>query len=156
ANSINATLEYLELPKRDLLIQIQSSIPPGKGLGSSASVAIAVVKSLFAYADTAYTEEDLLQFANIAETYAHGAPSGIDTLTITSQSPDWYEQENPTLFIEQKDNFDLIVADSGRVGDTRSADVAVANLFIAAPKNIQKKLERIGELTHRAKDALEK
>lgn len=156
ANSINATLEYLELPKRDLLIQIQSSIPPGKGLGSSASVAIAVVKSLFAYADTAYTEEDLLHFANIAETYAHGAPSGIDTLTITSQSPVWYEQENPTLFIEPKDNFHFIVADSGRVGDTRSAVESVANLFKSAPKIIQSKLDRIGELTHQAKDALEK
>ncbi|HEX6594090.1 MAG TPA: mevalonate kinase [Bacillota bacterium] len=156
ANSIEATLEYLELPKQDLLIQIQSSIPPGKGLGSSASVAIAVVKSLFAYAGVDYSEEDLLHFANIAETYAHGAPSGIDTLTITSESPVWYEQENPTVFIEPKDNFHFIVADSGRVGDTRSAVESVANLFKSAPKIIQSKLDRIGELTHQAKDALEK
>src|SRR5699024_9792713 len=77
ANSINATLEHLELPQGDLLIQRQSSIPPGNGLGSSASVAVAVVKRSFACADTAYTEEDLLHFANIGETCAHGAPSGI-------------------------------------------------------------------------------
>src|SRR5690625_7103382 len=31
---IKDTLAYLELPCRDLLIQINSSIPPGKGLGS--------------------------------------------------------------------------------------------------------------------------
>src|SRR5699024_9853470 len=138
--SINATLEYLELPKRELLIQIQSSIPPGKDLGSSTSVAIAVVKSLFAYADTTYTEENLLHFTKIAKTYANGAPSWIDTLTITSQSPVWYEQENPTRFIEPKDNFHFIVADSGRVGDTRSAVESVANLFKSAPKIIQSKL----------------
>src|SRR5699024_3270445 len=67
-----------------------------------------------------------------------------------------YEQENPTLFIEPKDNFHFIVADSGRVGDTRSAVESVANLFKSAPKIIQSKLDRIGELTHQAKDALEK
>src|SRR5699024_12348139 len=115
----------------------------GKVFVSIASTAITVVKSLCAYALTAYTKEYLLHFANIAETYAHGAPSGIDTLTITSQSPVWYEQENPTLFIEPKDNFHFIVADSGRVGDTRSAVESVANLFKSAPKIIQSKLDRI-------------
>src|SRR5699024_11756102 len=73
ANSINETLEYLELPKRDLLIQIQSSIPPGTGLGSSASVAIAVMKSLFPYSDTSYMQENLLHFANIVKTFPTGA-----------------------------------------------------------------------------------
>src|SRR5699024_170511 len=31
ANSIQATLDYLSIPAKDLLIQIKSSIPPGKG-----------------------------------------------------------------------------------------------------------------------------
>ena len=51
-------------------------------MGSSASVAIAIIRSLFSYAECEYTEEELLQLANIAETYAHGSPSGIDTLTL--------------------------------------------------------------------------
>src|SRR5690625_3405874 len=71
-NCIRETLDYLSIPCKDLLIRIKSSIPPGKGLGSSASVAIAVIKSLFTYADREYYEEELLGLANIAETYAHG------------------------------------------------------------------------------------
>ncbi|TQS71068.1 mevalonate kinase [Ornithinibacillus gellani] len=156
ADSILATLDYLQLPKRDLLIQINSSIPPGKGLGSSASVAIAVVKSLFAYADREHLADEVLELANIAETFAHGAPSGIDTLTITSECPVWFEKEHPTCFIQPNDDFHFIVADSGRVGDTRSAVESVANLFKSAPKKIQQQLDRIGELTYQAKDALEK
>src|SRR5690625_1990798 len=50
-NCIKETLAHLGLPCKDLLIKIKSSIPPGKGLGSSASVATAVIKSLFNYAD---------------------------------------------------------------------------------------------------------
>ncbi|OZU87501.1 mevalonate kinase [Virgibacillus indicus] len=155
-NCIKSSLNYLELPQKDLLIRITSSIPPGKGLGSSASVAISVVRSLFTYADEKCTNDDLLQLANIAETYAHGAPSGIDTLTITTECPVWYEKEHPIDFIKLSDDFHFVVADSGRIGDTRLAVESVAGLLKSAPRRIQRKLDRIGELTHHAKHALER
>lgn len=153
---VNATRNKLGLPDRDLLIRVTSSIPPGKGLGSSASVAISVVRSLFAYADMPYTEDDLLELANISETYAHGAPSGIDTLTISSGTPVWYEKDKPFYFIQPKADFHFIVADSGRMGDTKSAVESVAELFRSAPKKIQDSLDRIGEITNQARLALER
>ncbi|SHF73287.1 mevalonate kinase [Ornithinibacillus halophilus] len=155
-NSIEATIEHLQLPKNNLLIRVTSSIPPGKGLGSSASVAIAVIRSLFAYANVSYTEEELLHFANIAETFAHGQPSGIDTLTITSESPVWFEKDQSIQYIKPGSDFHFIVADSGRIGDTRSAVESVAHLLRKAPEKIQRKINRIGDLTHHAKHALEK
>src|SRR5690625_2581697 len=155
-NCIKETLEYLELPCQDLMIQIKSSIPPGKGLGSSASVAIAVIKSLFTYANQTYTEEELLNLANVAETYAHGSPSGIDSLTITSKYPVWYEREQSIDYIKPTCDFHFIVADTGRMADTRSAIESVAKRLKAAPKRFQAKLEKLGEITHQAKGALEK
>ncbi|PAV28184.1 mevalonate kinase [Virgibacillus profundi] len=155
-NCIKGTLDYLELPCQDLMIRIKSSIPPGKGLGSSASVAISVVRSLFNYSEVNYSDEELLRLANIAETFAHGSPSGIDTLTITSGSPVWYEKEHPIDFINLSDDFHFVVADSGRIGDTRLAVESVAGLLKSAPRRIQRKLDRIGELTHHAKHALER
>ncbi|GAB3062915.1 mevalonate kinase [Virgibacillus ainsalahensis] len=153
---VKETLDYLEVPCEDLLIRINSSIPHGKGLGSSASVAISVIRSLFAYAGKEWTNEELLQLANIAETHAHGEPSGIDTLTITSESSVWYEKEHPIDFIKLSEDFHFVVADSGRIGDTRLAVESVSDLLKSAPKRIQRKLDRIGELTHQAKHALEK
>ncbi|WP_163971415.1 mevalonate kinase [Oceanobacillus halotolerans] len=155
-NCVKATIDHLDMPNKDLLIRIKSSIPPGKGLGSSASVAIAVIRSLFAYVNYHYTDDELLKLANIAETYAHGAPSGIDTLTITSESPIWYEKEKPMELIKPSNDFHFVVADSGRMGDTKLAVDSVAGLLRSAPKRIQSRLERIGELTHQAKEALEK
>lgn len=155
-NSIHATLKYLGLPNKNMIIRVKSSIPPGKGLGSSASVAIAIIRSLFSYAEVQYTERELLHFANIAEKFAHGSPSGIDTLTITSESPVWFEKENPVGYIRPGEDFHFIVADSGRIGDTRSAVESVAHMLKKAPKRIQTKIERIGQLTHQAKHALEK
>ncbi|PAE27777.1 mevalonate kinase [Paenibacillus sp. 7884-2] len=153
---VEASLEYLEIPCKDLLIRINSSIPPGKGLGSSASVAISVIRSLFDFADRECTDDELLELANVAETYAHGAPSGLDTLTITSRSPVWYKKENPIDYIDLGEDFHFIVADSGRVGDTRTSVESVARLLKSAPKRIQRKMDRIGELTHQAKHALER
>lgn len=155
-NCVRATLQYLEIPYQDLLIRIKSSIPPGKGLGSSASVAIAVVRSLFAYAGRMYKKEELLELANISETYAHGAPSGIDTLTITSKCPVWFEKSGNVDYIKPSDDFYFVVADTGRIGDTRTAVESVANLLKVAPKKIQSKLNRLGVITHQARHALER
>ncbi|WP_085993614.1 mevalonate kinase [Oceanobacillus senegalensis] len=153
---IKGTLDYLGIPAVDLLIRISSSVPPGKGLGSSASVAISVIRSLFAFANRTYSKQELLDLANIAETHAHGQPSGIDTLTITADSPVWYMKDFPIKYLELKEDFYFVVADSGRVGDTRLSVESVGRLLKTAPKRIHRKLERIGELTHQARNALER
>lgn len=155
-NCITGTMEYLDIPCEDLVIRINSSIPPGKGLGSSASVAISVIRSLFNYADRECTQEHLLKLANIAETYAHGSPSGIDTLTITAETPIWFEKDQPIENIGVKEDLHFIVADSGQDADTRSSVQSVTNLLRKAPRRIQRKLDRIGQLTYDAKGALEK
>lgn len=155
-NCIKETLAHLGLPCKDLLIKIKSSIPPGKGLGSSASVATAVIKSLFNYADKPYTQEELLDLVNISETYAHGEPSGIDPLTINSKFPVWFERDSEVDYINLKEDFHFIVADTGRMADTRSAIESVANLLKSAPKRFQATLERLGDITHQVKESLEK
>ncbi|MEI3613661.1 mevalonate kinase [Pseudogracilibacillus sp. SO30301A] len=155
-NTIKQTLKILKIPYRDLLIRIKSSIPPGKGLGSSASVAIAIVKSLFMYSNEQYTKEQLLQLANISEKFAHGAPSGIDPLTITSHSPIWYKKEEPIDYIAPSGEFYFVVADTGRMADTKSAVSTVKDLIKQTPQKVYGKIERIGDITYQAREALEK
>lgn len=155
-NTVKHTLKLLQIPYRDLLIKIRSSIPPGKGLGSSASVAIAIVKSLFKYSNEQYTNDVLLQLANISETYAHGAPSGIDPLTITSTSPIWYKKEQPIDFIYPNGEFHFVVADTGQMADTKTAIHTVTEMIKVAPKKVHQKMERIGDITYQAREALEK
>lgn len=156
AKTIYQTLKVLNLPGRNMLIRISSSIPPGKGLGSSASVAIAIVKSLFAYSNTTFTNEQLLELANISETYAHGAPSGIDSLTITSSSPIWYRKNAPIEYIAPKGEFYFVVADTGQMADTKTAVSTVKQLLKLAPKKVYSQIERIGDITYQAREALEK
>src|SRR5699024_11653100 len=104
---------------------------------------ISIVRSLFAYVERSYSKEELLELANIAETYAHGSPSGIDTLTISSKCPIWYEKEKPFDYLTLGEDLHFIVADSGRVVDTKKSLESVTNLFKKAPRKIQRKIERI-------------
>lgn len=154
-HTIKQTLTILKIPYRDLLIRIKSSIPPGKGLGSSASVAIAIVKSLFTYSNEQYSQEQLLHLASISETFAHGAPSGIDPLTITSPSPIWYKKEEPIDYIKPDGKFYFVVADSGQMADTKTAIDTVTRMLQEAPKFVNNKIERIGEITYEVRKALE-
>src|SRR5699024_1914576 len=155
-NTVKHTLKLLHIPYQDLLIRIRSSITPGKGLGSSASVAIAIIKSLFEYSNEKYTKEILVQLANISETFAHGAPSGIDPLTITSKSPIWYKREEPIDYIHPNGEFHFVVADTGRMADTKSAIDTVTSLIKSTPQKVNDTMNRIGEITFQAREALEK
>ncbi|GAB4075202.1 mevalonate kinase [Barrientosiimonas marina] len=152
---IEDTLEHLELPQRDLVIRLESTIPPGKGLGSSASVAVAIVRSLFTYAGEDCRMQEILRLADVSEKHAHGAPSGIDTMTITSGLPIWYQKDETMELIEPQGDFHFIVADSGRMADTRQAVESVTERLKSAPRRIQTKLEHLGDMTRRARTALE-
>lgn len=154
-STIKHTLNELELPYKNLLIEVKSTIPPGKGLGSSAAVATALVKSLFAYAQKQCTEAQVLQFANISEKYAHGSPSGIDSLTVNSEKPVWYQRERPIDYIETKGEFHFVVADSGRGADTKTAVGTVRELMKSAPQKIEKTMNHLGDITHQVRESLE-
>src|SRR5699024_5646204 len=72
--TIKQTLKQLNVAYSDVLIRINSTITPSYGLGSNASVAIALVRSRFSYVGQTDTNGELLALADISEAYAHGAP----------------------------------------------------------------------------------
>src|SRR5699024_2815619 len=115
----------------------------------------AIVKSLFNYAEKPYTNKDILPLANISESYAHGAPSGIDSLAIASSCPIWYQKDKPTEEIFPETDFHFVVADTGQMADTKTAVSTVKQMLKFAPKKVYTQVERIGELTHMAKESLE-
>ncbi|HEH7936822.1 mevalonate kinase, partial [Staphylococcus aureus] len=72
-----------------LAVTIQTNLPPSRGLGSSAAVAVAFVRASYDFLGKSLTKEELIEKANWAEQIAHGKPSGIDTQTIVSGKPVW-------------------------------------------------------------------
>ncbi|KMR43750.1 mevalonate kinase, partial [Staphylococcus aureus] len=75
-----------------LAVTIQTNLPPSRGLGSSAAVAVAFVRASYDFLGKSLTKEELIEKANWAAQIAHGKPSGIDTQTIVSGKPVWCQK----------------------------------------------------------------
>lgn len=154
AECILETLKHLGSSTEELLIRISSTIPQGRGLGSSAAVAVAVVRSLYSYYKREISQTELMSLAHIAEAYAHGTPSGIDTAASAADNPLWFVKDQQMKMLSAGAPLHLVVADSGRAGDTRLAVNSVRERLSTEPVGMKKSLDRLGKLTYTAREVL--
>lgn len=148
------TLKRLGSPLYGLKINLTSSIPLGRGLGSSAAVATATVRGLFAYHGKSASYKELMELVNISEVYAHGSPSGIDSAAVAAAQPIWFKKGEQAEPISIGEPVQLVVADSGQVGDTYGAVQSVQERLRTAPEMVKASLSHIGQLAKEARHAL--
>ncbi|MBF1677337.1 MAG: mevalonate kinase, partial [Scardovia wiggsiae] len=73
-------------------IKIISSIPRERGMGSSAAVAIAVIRAVADYAGVVLGSQEVFDYAQISENIAHENASGLDTIATASNQAVWFER----------------------------------------------------------------
>ncbi|TMA37716.1 MAG: mevalonate kinase [Deltaproteobacteria bacterium] len=66
------------LEPRGLVVRVRSDVPAGVGVGSSAALAVAVLRALAAAAGRRLARDEELEVATRLESIFHGHPSGID------------------------------------------------------------------------------
>lgn len=135
-------------------ITVDSTIPAERGMGSSAAVAVAITRSLYAYYQKELSEQDLWEIVQSAEKIAHGNPSGVDAATTSGSQPVFFikGQEMAALNI-QLDAY-LLVADTGKTGQTLEAVADVARL-IEKNQEAATWIAELGRLTRQAKECLQ-
>ena len=151
---IDATVLELGLPLENMAINIESTIPAERGMGSSAAVAAAVIRALYDFAQTPLEHDQLLRLVDIAEVIAHGNPSGLDALMTSSDLPVYFKKEHPFETFPLSINAYLIVADSGQMGQTKEAVGDIAKLKEQDSKTISKKIQQLGIIAEEAKKAI--
>ena len=75
---VEEAARMLGLPGSGVVVQVRSDLPAGAGLGSSAALAIAVLRALARGAGRVLTTDDELRLGRELEAIFHGHPSGID------------------------------------------------------------------------------
>lgn len=75
--------QHHSLPKGNWQLTLNSEIPMNRGLGSSASVIISVLKALALTQNHPLSESLLLSLSKQIESYQHGNSSGLDPTTIS-------------------------------------------------------------------------
>ncbi|HFI0301329.1 TPA: mevalonate kinase [Streptococcus suis] len=134
-------------------IKISSTIPAERGMGSSAAVAVAVARALFAHYEKILTDKELWEIVQSSEKIAHGNPSGIDAATTSGKSPIFFIKNQPIVPLELKLSAYLVVADTGVTGNTLEAISDVADLLEKKPEAM-KFVEELGSLAKLAKEDL--
>ncbi|MGW0771362.1 mevalonate kinase [Streptomyces sp. NPDC002676] len=105
---------------RHLDVIIDAAIPPGRGLGSSAACARAVVLALADLHGREVSEKAVFDLVQFAENVAHGKASGVDARSVGATVPLRFQAgEAEELSIGCDALF--ILADSGEAGSTKEA-----------------------------------
>ncbi|WP_079707920.1 mevalonate kinase [Paraliobacillus ryukyuensis] len=154
ATCIKQTCKKLNREPNGFRMHIKSTIPIGRGLGSSAAIATAVVRSLYHFFNEPLSKDDLLELVHMAETYAHGSPSGIDMEAVTSDAPIWFEKDKRSKKVDIKQSFHIVVADTGRIGDTHAAVSSIREKYKSITDQTKYSIKSLGHLTKEAKRAL--
>ncbi|MFI9583712.1 mevalonate kinase [Streptomyces sp. NPDC052236] len=129
------------------------AIPPGRGLGSSAACARAVVFALADLFGREMAESAVFDLVQASENVAHGRASGVDAMTVGASAPLWFRAgEVQELSIGCEGLF--IIADSGVAGSTKDAVELLRAEFERHAGAQERFVRRASELTDEARRAL--
>lgn len=132
------------LKLKNLNIVVESKIPQGAGLGSSAAVAGAIVEAIYHYLDEPLSLEQRLKWIGYSEAIVHGNPSGIDAYLTSTDKPVVFAKSKEPKPIEIHLPASLVIGYSGVQGSTLTAIQTVAAFIQENGKDI---LDQLGKIT---------
>ncbi|MBP9690911.1 mevalonate kinase [Candidatus Woesebacteria bacterium] len=155
--AVGITCKYLKkrLPS-GFSLDIQSDIPVGAGLGSSAALAVAIVAAVMRFLGEEPHKNIVNDIAYIVEQKMHGTPSGGDNAAVCYGGLIWFRKESPDFKIIQPLPFTLptslaenfILINTGKPTETTGELVShVRSIHREKPEIIQKFLNEQEELT---------
>jgi mevalonate kinase len=132
---------------------IDCAIPAGRGLGSSAACARAVVLALADLCEREVSPDTAFALVQTAENVAHGRASGVDAMTVGARAPLLFQAGEVEELPIGCDGL-LIVADSGEMGRTKDAVTLLRTAFQRRSGAQEQFVHRASELAHEARRAL--
>jgi mevalonate kinase len=103
-------------------ITINSAIPVGAGLGSSAAVVASVTAAVSALLGLEFSKQDIFRIAFEAERVVHGTPSGVDPAIATFGGTLLFQVDTGFKPLEVKTDVPLVI---GNTGVERSTKIQV-------------------------------
>lgn len=147
-------IQFVGKSPRDLQanIHIQSTIPPGLGLGSSASLCVAIARWFASKGWIVAT--DMLAFARELEHLFHGHSSGLDIAGVNASSAIYFKQGEVTpVKMAWQPNWRLTAC--GEVGKTASCIDQVNLLWDKNPQIARDLDDKMDQSVNLARQALE-
>lgn len=136
-------------------IQIHSTIPVGGGLGSSASVSVALTRGIANFVGRSLDNEAVNDIAFEIEKLHHNTPSGIDNSVITYAKPVFYVKGTPIQWLEIDSPMYFLIANSGIKGSTAKAVTQVRGNWKSATTEYESIFHEIGLISYAMRESLQ-
>lgn len=151
--SITTLRNYINSPFGKLNIVINSDIPIGRGMGSSAAYAVAISKALLLMSGKNSGSENTSKLAYELEKKYHGNPSGVDISISTMGGVLWFRKETEDFKIFSRVDIkqrlpELFLYDTGKPEETTKETVGhVSELLKKSPSKIDKVFREIEKVS---------
>ena len=141
--AVAQALTSLKQKPGGLTLEIDSQIPAGSNLGSSAALSASIIGSLFLHFGQNLNKEKINDLVFETEKLIHGFPSGGDNTAVVFGGLLWYRKETgflnlyKNLSVKANDNF--LIINSGKPNETTGEMVVkVKKLVNKRPKYFQR------------------
>jgi mevalonate kinase len=126
-------------------IEVVSSIPVARGLGSSAAVAVALARAVGRACGTEFDDATVSRLAYEAERKAHGTPSGIDNTTIAYEHAVHFVDGEATR-LTVRSSFQLVIGSAGARMPTHELVARIREARARRPGVFDDWFDQIGRL----------
>lgn len=153
---VRATLQHLgqNVPPPALL-QISSTIPLGRGLGSGAAISTAVTRAIAQFLGQPLTPAQISSLVYEVEKLYHGTPSGIDNTVIAFEQPVYLIKGQPIKRMRVSQPLTLVVADTGIVAPTHTVVGDLRRRWQADPERYEGYFDEIEAIVNQARVIIE-
>ena len=143
-----------------LSLQVQSKIPRGVGLGSSAAYAYAVFQALAKYFEVTLSKETYYQLVNDAEKYVHSNPSGVDAYAAVYGGTTLFLPQNTTKMPKVREitlswPHTFLLINSGKAQESTGEMVNYVAINLRKDSNLLAVIKNMGTTTKKCVSQLE-
>lgn len=148
--------QELDLERDVFGVDVRSTLPPGMGLGTSAAIAVAIVRAVSTSRKLGLSDEEVNRIAFACEKISHGNPSGIDNSIATFAVPMLFCNESEVSIeqLELPETPPLLIAFSDQPGSTHAQVAGVRARYEAQKKHYAAVFDEIDALSQSAAKAL--
>ncbi len=134
----------------DIGVLVESELPIGAGLGSSAAVAAATIKAVRKYLGKTIEKEELFELTMECERIAHGNPSGIDPATVVYGGLIAFTKGKPIEKLVIKKPIEVLLVNTGKPEETTKEMVEL----VAKREGKERIITEIGRITKEVRERL--
>jgi mevalonate kinase len=154
---VAAAATALGLASRGFVVRVRSELPAGAGLGSSAALAVAVLRALAVVAGRTLSADEELALGRELEAIFHGHPSGIDPAAAALGSCFRFVRGEPPRVTRMSppEALPLVIALAGSRRSTGTAVQGLRQRWQAEPRRYEALFDRVAAVVERGARALE-